>query len=1196
MSIEQERLLSLVEFAQQSARLRTAPAANISQHRIFALPEHQLQGLPGVGLNGGNGNVGDDEIWLSIERRRETKPPDMKNAILRPWVEMTQGPSDEPVLKRATDGASLIMAGSHRSSLTTQVCEEEARKPAIDPRTIIVLEEYEHEASVRAQFKTYIESAWHPWAEVEKLNRRTIKLYSQLFTLKQQLEGVIVEAPLELVWGVGLSIWGCNGTLVSYPLITQLVELALNPETAAVEIRPRDVDARLEIDWHAAVGNPGVADLEKTAKEFFGKASSTFSPFDRSTYDGLLRSAVAFLDADGVYWPDEVPPQDRTLPRPEHNLKVTDTWVLFARPRTNSLFLQDLEKLKKAIESGDDQKKLPPAVAAVVTEPETESQPVELPRFRGVSATYHLEPGGNSSTPSAPARDLYFPKPFNDEQVRIIQLLEVSDGVTVQGPPGTGKTHTIANVICHYLAGGKRVLVTSMKDPALGVLQAQLPEEIRPLAISLLTSEQEGMKQFEHAIHKIASDVQVLDRRATASTIKDREETIDALHGRLVSIDRKVGDWAKRNLAKIVLGVDQIEPEDAAREVVANAGQFEWIPDALGAGPEFAPQFGDEDVIKLREARRLLGTDIDYLDATLPQLVEFPDTCVLLQVHQDLSHFEALKARVEAGQVPALADSGQDMLAAARQLLSHIEHLKNLRELVTQAERSWTESLRHRLRRDVDDRLIKILEALGSELEQAVESRNTFLSRPVAIAAGAELDPLVIEAVSNLAEGRSAFGIKGLFGRSEQRRLLDCIRIVHSSPQGAEAWQHVARYLALLIRLRELAVRWNAIAQELSIEGVPGVEPEHGLAAAQEFALYREVVALVRAEATLCEQSAQVFPSWPYSREVANDDARLAELERALQHHLTKSRLANVWAVKQRFQKVLEGKSGRVVDDIRQFLAQAVGNPNVHDTEMQARWATLMAELSRVLGVGSRLAIVRGVCDQIEASGAPRYAEALRKSLENAKDGLLPDTWRRAWRLRRLATYLDGVDAHDELKQLAKARLDVEYDLARAYSDVVVKRTWLKLAENASPSIRAALQAYLNAIQKIGKGTGKRAVRYRQDARQAAAQANPAVPCWIMPHHRVSESLPAELGCFDLVIIDEASQSDLSALPALLRATKVLIVGDDKQVSPEGVGLEEEKVRSLMNRFLGNQVLEALTKRRRFAGRLSTLCRLNCVG
>jgi hypothetical protein len=75
-----------------------------------------------------------------------------------------------------------------------------------------------------------------------------------------------------------------------------------------------------------------------------------------------------------------------------------------------------------------------------------------------------------------------------------------------------------------------------------------------------------------------------------------------------------------------------------------------------------------------------------------------------------------------------------------------------------------------------------------------------------------------------------------------------------------------------------------------------------------------------------------------------------------------------------------------------------------------------------------------------------------------------------------------------------------------------------------------------------------------------------------MPHYRISESLPAEFGCFDLVIIDEASQSDLTALPAILRARKILIVGDDKQVSPEGVGLEEEKIRNLVTRFLANQI------------------------
>jgi superfamily I DNA and/or RNA helicase len=46
------------------------------------------------------------------------------------------------------------------------------------------------------------------------------------------------------------------------------------------------------------------------------------------------------------------------------------------------------------------------------------------------------------------------------------------------------------------------------------------------------------------------------------------------------------------------------------------------------------------------------------------------------------------------------------------------------------------------------------------------------------------------------------------------------------------------------------------------------------------------------------------------------------------------------------------------------------------------------------------------------------------------------------------------------------------------------------------------------------------------------------------------DAMPADIGAFDLVIVDEASQSDLWALPAIVRGKKILVVGDDKQVSP----------------------------------------------
>jgi very-short-patch-repair endonuclease len=83
--------------------------------------------------------------------------------------------------------------------------------------------------------------------------------------------------------------------------------------------------------------------------------------------------------------------------------------------------------------------------------------------------------------------------------------------------------------------------------------------------------------------------------------------------------------------------------------------------------------------------------------------------------------------------------------------------------------------------------------------------------------------------------------------------------------------------------------------------------------------------------------------------------------------------------------------------------------------------------------------------------------------------------------------------------------------------------------------------------------------------------AQGAIPCWVMSHAKVSESMPAQLGVFDLVIVDEASQSDLWALPAILRGKRILVVGDDKQVSPSGGFVSAAKILALRERFLAGQ-------------------------
>lgn len=58
-----------------------------------------------------------------------------------------------------------------------------------------------------------------------------------------------------------------------------------------------------------------------------------------------------------------------------------------------------------------------------------------------------------------------------------------------------------------------------------------------------------------------------------------------------------------------------------------------------------------------------------------------------------------------------------------------------------------------------------------------------------------------------------------------------------------------------------------------------------------------------------------------------------------------------------------------------------------------------------------------------------------------------------------------------------------------------------------------------------------------------------AMPVWLVDSSHIQEVLPLEENLFDLVIIDEASQSDIaSALPLLQRAKRAVIVGDPKQL------------------------------------------------
>jgi very-short-patch-repair endonuclease len=167
--------------------------------------------------------------------------------------------------------------------------------------------------------------------------------------------------------------------------------------------------------------------------------------------------------------------------------------------------------------------------------------------------------------------------------------------------------------------------------------------------------------------------------------------------------------------------------------------------------------------------------------------------------------------------------------------------------------------------------------------------------------------------------------------------------------------------------------------------------------------------------------------------------------------------------------------------------------------------------------------------------------------------------------------YLTEIDGRATIKKLSERRLEIETEQHHAFAEVVRLRTFAGLKRSMTAAVEAALMMFVQAVRRIGAGTGVRAVRHRRTARQAMQTCAKSVPCWIVPGWRVSESLPPELGAFDLVIVDEASQADARLLPALLRGQKLLVVGDDKQVSPDPVAIEERRILQLEHNYLKDQ-------------------------
>jgi len=116
-------------------------------------------------------------------------------------------------------------------------------------------------------------------------------------------------------------------------------------------------------------------------------------------------------------------------------------------------------------------------------------------------------------------RQVFCPRSADSSQLAAVMAAAAGHNFVLEGPPGTGKSQTIANIIAHCLANGKRVLFVAEKRAALDVVYRRLREEgLEPFCLELhsnKTGKADVIAQFDRSLKFTTDDgVNDWDQRA----------------------------------------------------------------------------------------------------------------------------------------------------------------------------------------------------------------------------------------------------------------------------------------------------------------------------------------------------------------------------------------------------------------------------------------------------------------------------------------------------------------------------------------------------------------------------------------------------------------------------------------------------------------------------------------------------------
>jgi superfamily I DNA/RNA helicase len=1032
-----------------------------------------------------------------------------------------------------------------------------------------VTEEFDDSPERLEGFEDWLEER-RKWAASEINVHQARNVFGEYFDLWSKLHRE--SEKFQLFVGDGIFCWESPDGIIHHPLLIQKVQLEFNSLVPEFVIRDAFDSPALHTALLRFLGIDGkhISHYQQIL------IKSQIHPLGGDETSDFLKELVQGLWSDGLYFES---PED---------VEKTQAPYIYRQPllylgRANQGYSDAVEKYIQHLY-------------------QTDFIPESLVRIVGIDTGRSFKQQDHEPKRS----EILLTKAANSEQERVIRQLDKTGAVSVQGPPGTGKSHTIANLIGHLLAQNKSILVASHASKALRVVREKVVSPLRPLCVSLLDSDEESSKQLEESVTGIVDYLSRTSLKKTTQEIEKLERKREELNSRFAEIKADLFKALANEYQEIELcGKGKVTPAQAAQQLRRDEERYAWLPGPIEHRPDFP--LTDEDMKSLYDINsRLSAEDIEMLESTLPDPTQVPTLDEFREVFDALSALE------------------QENLKKGKGMWRHADHsAEQLRQLlykVTQAmaivdtETPWIMECIDAGRRQPEEIkpwkiLISLVEAWCAEIPGREELVLSVGPKVNSKKTNEEIIRICQEICAHLKKGKKLNKLTKMF-KLEWKEVIESCRVDGGKACELEHFQAIIYHLEINKLRAELRRRWDRQMEPL---GCPasnklGRQPEK--TARQYIEKMKLAITWFDDIWHPCEAlSEELGLKWkhllkkaPVSNSTFSDIVRLKEVVTGELQPVIETRIKFIESkdlneIKRRWYNYFHGLPKKEASYVLTKVFRGAVKKGNYDHYLQA-WQRLN-ELVDLKPEYEKRQVLLSRLEPI----APNWAAAIAAWQSPHNEGKLPGDIQKAWTHRYLDQALTKILTAD-FDELQKGLDVANRELQDVTARYIEKKSWRAQLERTGLKQQQALNGWLALHKKMGRGTGKQVGRLKKEARKTLLECRQAVPVWIMPISKVLESFDLTTTKFDVLIVDEASQSDIRALSVFALARDVVVVGDHEQVSPYAVGFKVEKIQDLIDEMLegipNKQLYDGKTSiydlaRQSFGGTIRLLEHFRCV-